>query len=299
VKQHTQHTLTKCPVCQSGNIEFFLKSKDYFLTGEDFYITSCANCGFKFTNPRPIESELSKYYESNAYISHASEARNTFEKMYSLVRNFTIKSKIRIIKKYFKSGTVLDIGSGTGDFLYQLKRQGFYSKGIEANEQAREFSNNQRGLDVVSSNDYKLIPEQSCHVITMWHVLEHIFYLDKQIHEIKRILKSNGVLIIAVPNLNSYDAKYYQNYWAAYDVPRHLYHFEKKTIKRLFENHQFELIKIKPMYFDSFYVSILSEKYKNGKKGIVKPFIIGMISNLKASMQKKNYSSLIYVFKLK
>jgi len=299
VERDKIHTLETCPVCNHSDFELFLNTKDYFLSGENFQIQCCKNCSFKFTNPRPLESELQKYYESPEYISHAVESRNIFEKIYTVVRSITIYTKFRLVKKFFRTGVILDIGSGTGEFLNYLNKKGISSKGIEAIEKAREFSKVQYGLEVLSPQNYNSIPDQSFHVITMWHVLEHIFDLEKQIKEMKRILVNNGILIIAVPNLNSYDSRYYNKYWAAFDLPRHLYHFEQYSIKQLFENHQFELIKIKPMYFDSFYVSLLSEKYKTGKRKIVRPFFIGLISNLLAGIRKKNYSSLVYVFKLK
>jgi predicted SAM-dependent methyltransferase len=132
----------------------------------------------------------------------------------------------------------------------------------------------------------------------MWHVLEHVPDLNNRIEEIKSLLKQSGVLLIAVPNSSALDALHYKQYWAAYDVPRHLYHFTPITMQKLFTKHGFVLAQTLPMHFDSFYVSLLSEKYMHGKSRVIPAVINGVRSNLSA-MNSGNYSSLIYVFKLK
>lgn len=293
------NTLETCPVCGSSDFISYLESQDFFLSKETFQIVECKNCQFKFTNPRPLESDISKYYESIEYISHSNDSQISFSKIYSLVRNYTIHLKIKLIKKYFKSGNVLDIGSGTGEFLNHLRKFGFTTKGIEANQKARDFSITRHKLDVSDIGEYNFISSNSFDVITLWHVLEHIYNLQQQIFEIKRLLKNDGVLILALPNIKSYDAQHYSKYWAALDLPRHLSHFEKSTLDYLFKENGFELVEIIPMYFDSFYISILSEKYRSGKYHLFRAILIGLFSNFLAMFRNKNYSSLIYIFRLK
>ncbi|MCB9186630.1 MAG: methyltransferase domain-containing protein [Flavobacteriales bacterium] len=129
--------------------------------------------------------------------------------------------------------------------------------------------------------------------------MEHVHRLDETLIEFHRILKPNGNLIIAVPNHTSYDAKIYREDWAAYDVPRHLYHFNPLTIEPLLNDAGFELTRMKPMWFDSVYVSLLSEKNR-GNSGLVawlRAGLIGTLSNLSAVFDTKKCSSVIYVFK--
>ena len=237
---------------------------------------------------------LPKYYESDDYISHTDGKRSLFEKVYHWVKSYSLKKKVSLINSFHpEKGRLLDIGAGTGDFLATAKANGWQITGLEPNEKAR---NSAISKGVSFENDSKSIENQSFDVITMWHVLEHVPDIEQQIKDLKRLLRPNGTIIIAVPNYKSFDAKYYGEFWAAYDVPRHLWHFSKVSIEKLVAKENMKLVKILPMVFDSFYVSLLSEKYKNGKMNFFKAFYIGMQSNLKAK-QSLEHSSHIYVIK--
>lgn len=272
----------------------FLTVKDNSVSAEIFELYKDQALDMLITTPQPAESELGKYYESDDYISHTDGKRSLFEKAYQFVKNIALKNKLTLINSLHpEKGKILDIGTGTGDFLAISRNNGWKTTGIEPNDKARQIAI-EKGVRF--AEDTALLENQSFDVITMWHVLEHVPNLEKQISELKRLLKPNGTIIIAVPNFNSYDAKYYGVFWAAYDVPRHLWHFSKTAIKLLFEEKQMQLVKVLPMKFDAFYVSLLSEKYKTGKMNFMTAFLLGIKSNSKA---KKNleYSSHIYVIK--
>ena len=272
----------------------YLVVKDFSVSGEVFELLLDAEYDLLKTNPQPNPESLSRYYESDDYISHTDSKRSLFEKVYQLVKIRAIKQKVSLIQ-YWQSGTgsVLDIGCGTGDFLSAAKKNNWKAVGMEPSPKAKA-SAKQKGICLVES--YQELENNFFDVITMWHVLEHVSDLENQIKELKRLLKPNGTIIIAVPNYKSYDASYYGKFWAAYDVPRHLWHFSKTALEKLFALQNLKLKKVNPMWFDSFYVSLLSEKYKTGKMNPFSAFWIGLQSNLKAR-KSLEYSSHIYIFK--
>lgn len=268
--------------------------KDNSVSKEIFELQYDENLDMLITYPQPKENDLARYYESEDYISHTDGKRSLFEKVYHFIKNIALKNKLSLINDLQKSkGNLLDIGAGTGDFLSVAKNNGWNAVGIEPSEKAKTIAK-AKGVELKSNlSDFE---NNSFDVITMWHVLEHVPNLENQIKELKRLLKPNGTILIAVPNFKSFDANYYKEFWAAYDVPRHLWHFSKTAIQKLFAKEDLKLVKILPMKFDSFYVSLLSEKYKTGKMNYFKAFSIGLQSNLKAK-QNFEYSSHIYVLK--
>jgi len=277
-----------------SNKKYFLTVRDHSVSKETFELYHDEELDMLITSPQPSLDNLGRYYESEDYISHTDGKRSLFEKAYHFVKGIALKNKLALINSYqFDKGRILDIGAGTGDFLSVAKNDGWETIGIEPSDKAKEIAS-KKGVTFVANTSE--LENHSFDVITMWHVLEHVPDLDYQIKELKRLLKPNGTLIVAVPNFKSFDAKYYGTFWAAYDVPIHFWHFSKTSLKMLFEKEGMKLEKILPMKFDSFYVSLLSEKYKNGKMNFVKAFFIGLLSNLKAN-QNLEYSSLIYVLK--
>jgi 2-polyprenyl-3-methyl-5-hydroxy-6-metoxy-1,4-benzoquinol methylase len=271
-----------------------LSVKDHSISKEEFDLYRDESIDLVFTYPQPSDSKLAAYYESEDYISHTDGKRSLFEKAYQFVKGIALKKKVNLINELRPNkGILLDIGAGTGDFLAEAKRDGWQTIGIEPNEKAR----NSAMLKKVNFVDSSIALENnSVDIITMWHVLEHVPDIQAQIKELKRLIKPNGAIVIAVPNFNSYDANHYKDFWAAYDVPRHLWHFSRQSIKVLFEREKLQLIKTVPMVFDAFYVSLLSEKYKTGKMNFVSAFIIGLKSNWKARSTNE-YSSHIYIIK--
>ncbi|MFV0565007.1 MAG: class I SAM-dependent methyltransferase [Flavobacteriaceae bacterium] len=274
-----------------------LKLNDYSVSGEAFQLYKNLEFGFLETHPKPNQDKLPDYYKSENYISHTDTKRNVFEKLYHTVRAFALNRKIRLISKYTSpEKNLLDIGCGTGDFLKTAQQHNWGILGIEPNAQARTIANTKTKNAVFAPDKLLTLKPSTFDVITLWHVLEHLPDLENQIEIYKALLKPNGTLIVAVPNYKSYDAQFYKQHWAAYDVPRHLWHFNRKSVSALFSKYHLKVTKTKPMWFDAFYVSLLSEQYKSGKMNYVKAFIIGMLSNLKA-VGTKEASSLIYVIK--
>ncbi|MEP5338877.1 MAG: class I SAM-dependent methyltransferase [Algibacter sp.] len=274
-----------------------LKVKDFSVSGEEFELIENSEYGFLETTPQPSSDKLPEYYKSEDYISHTDSQRNLFEKIYHLVRKISLKKKLSLINSYSeKSKSLLDVGSGTGDFLQIAQQNNWTVSGIEPNEEARGIANKKTNDSVFETEQLLKFKENSFDVITLWHVLEHLPNLEDHIKTFKKLLKPNGTLIIAVPNYKSFDAKHYKNFWAALDVPRHLWHFNRASISKLVGKESMNVINIKPMLFDAFYVSLLSEKYKMGKMNPIKGFWIGLLSNIK-SISTKEASSLIYSIK--
>jgi 2-polyprenyl-3-methyl-5-hydroxy-6-metoxy-1,4-benzoquinol methylase len=289
--------IESCPVCNASVFLPFIECKDYTVSKESFQINSCSSCGFKFTNPRPDDSVLSNYYKSEEYISHSNTSKGIISKLYKFVRNRTLRQKLNMLNGYVSRGTILDYGCGTGMFLKTCQEDGWKAFGMEPDDGARKIASEQ-GLNVFSDKErlQTYITNQTFDAITLWHVLEHVTDLSNTLSFFKRKLNTGGVLIIAVPNHTSYDAKCYGEFWAAYDVPRHIYHFEPSTMQKLLSSFGFKLQEMRPMKFDSFYVSMLSEKYKTGSINYFKAFITGLKSNLNAKSPGM-YSSVIYIFK--
>tara|TARA_R110002111_G_scaffold121226_2_gene184886 strand:+ start:1634 stop:2404 length:771 start_codon:yes stop_codon:yes gene_type:complete len=247
------------------------------------------------TFPQPKGEKLSEYYKSEDYISHTDTKRNLLEFAYHKVREISLKRKLKLINSFqSETKTILDIGCGTGDFLETALKDNWNITGIEPNENARQIANSKTSNSVFETEHLKKLQPNSFDVITLWHVLEHLPDLEMHTTLFKSLLKSNGTLVIAVPNYKSYDAEYYKNFWAAFDVPRHLWHFSKTSISEIFKTKNMKLVKTLPMKFDAYYVCLLSEKYKSGFMNPIKAFWVGWQSNRKAK-HSNEYSSHIYV----
>lgn len=288
---------THCPVCKSDSIQPALKATDHTVSQEEFSIWHCSNCTARFTQDVPEQEDISSYYASADYISHSDTKEGIINSLYHLVRKRTLASKRKLVVKQtgVDKGEILDIGCGTGAFLDTMKKAGWNTTGLEPDAAARVKA--VELYDINPQEPLKLfeLPAASYQSITMWHVLEHVHQLHEYIEQIATLLAEKGKLFIAVPNYTSKDAAIYGEHWAAYDVPRHLYHFSPQSIEKLLKTYNLKLITCRPMWFDSFYVSMLSEKYKNGKGNILKAVINGFLSNLKALGDTKKCSSVIYV----
>ncbi len=279
------------------NKKTYLTVKDHSVSGEVFQLLYDDEFDMLITSPQPSEDELPKYYKSQDYISHTDTQRNLFEKLYHFIRRISLKKKLKLINLFFsEEKMLLDIGCGTGEFLKIAQQNNWAVFGIEPNEIARSIANKKTNNSVSDIEKLSNFKPQSFDVITLWHVLEHLPRLEEHISILKSLLKSNGTLIITVPNYKSYDAKYYKEFWAAYDAPRHLWHFSQSSISKLVVKENMQVFKTLPMKFDSYYVSLLSEKYKSGSMNIFNALRIGWLSNFKAR-QSTEFSSLIFCVK--
>jgi len=287
---------TNCPVCGSAEINPLLTVKDHSVSKEDFVIWQCSNCSLRFTQDVPDEVSIGRYYQSSDYISHSNTSKGLINQLYQKVRNYTLDRKAKlIIGQTVKQGKILDLGAGVGAFLNTMKEKGWEVTGIEPDAGARQQAKNLFNIDLRETDVLNQLPENSFDAITLWHVLEHVHQLHAYVERLKNLLKADGKLFIAVPNYESLDSSVYKLYWAAYDVPRHLYHFTPKAINALITQHGLKIVSKKPMWFDSFYISLLSSKYKNGKTKWLGAALSGLRSNLKALFNKDHCSSIIYI----
>lgn len=297
VKQNNfMEKIPYCLICSSDKFIPFIRCKDYTVSQENFELLQCSNCNFVFTNPRPPQSQIGKYYKAEDYISHTETQKGFINKLYHFARIYTIKQKLSLIEKLSPKGNLLDIGCGTGNFLASAKNNGWNITGIETDADARNIAHQKCSTTIFDEEQLDVL-ESQFNIITMWHVLEHVHELKQRISQLKRLLKPDGSLIIAVPNCASYDAQHYKEFWAAYDVPRHLYHFKPENIEQLFSTYGLEVTSILPMKLDAYYVAMLSEKYKGGN--FLSAIWHGFKSNWHAKFHKYTYSSQIYIIKHK
>ena len=291
---HSIH-YTNCPVCQGSRLTEVLKVKDHTVSGEIFPIVVCEQCGFWLTQDIPSPEHMAPYYQSEDYISHSNTSKGIINRLYQIVRKRTLKQKRKLIISSTGKGkgNLLDVG--TGAFTAEMHLYGWEVTGLEPDEGARKIAKEVNKMDLRPINDFFQLPPHSFDAITLWHVLEHVHDLNNYMKQFRELLKPGGKLFIAVPNHDSADAAIYKEYWAAYDVPRHLYHFTPSVMNKLVENHGMRILQHLPMWYDSFYISLLSSRYKNGKASLVNAFITGLRSNWKALFNARKCSSVIYV----
>jgi 2-polyprenyl-3-methyl-5-hydroxy-6-metoxy-1,4-benzoquinol methylase len=294
--------LSKCPLCKSGLFLNYTEIKDHAVSKESFILCQCQKCSLLFTNPRPIEEEIGPYYDFPEYYSHEKNNKSLTHVLYNKVRNYAVIEKVKLITELKGEGKLLDYGCGTGEFLNAAKVKGWKIKGVEPTSKARNHANSILANSVVENID-QIDEKKKFDVISLFHVLEHIHTLRKTIKKILKHLKSNGYILIAIPNPDSYDAKKYGKQWAGWDVPRHLYHFNQTAIKNFEQVFDLELVKINPMPFDSYYVSLLSEGYIKPNQSTVSKYLkaikTGWKSNTSAKGQLGQYSSNLFIFKKK
>jgi 2-polyprenyl-3-methyl-5-hydroxy-6-metoxy-1,4-benzoquinol methylase len=288
---------TACPVCGSASVQFALSVKDHSVSKKEFPVWQCSACDLRFTQDVPDAISIGSYYQSEDYISHTNTSKGLVNKLYQFVRKRTMTAKRKLVSKEtgLDKGALLDIGSGVGSFVATMKEHGWSVTGLEPDAGAREVAKKTYTIELENIEKLFQLPANSFDAITLWHVLEHVHDLQSYIAQLQTLLKDNGRLLIAVPNYTAKDAAIYKEYWAAYDVPRHLYHFSPQSIKTLVERHGMSVKKYKPMWYDSFYISLLSSKYKNGKSNLIAAFFNGLRSNINAIGNPQKCSSVIYI----
>lgn len=286
----------KCPWCGSNKAQINLWLKDEFLTKKDFHICECLNCGLLYTMPRPSKEKIGAYYKSDEYYSHQENKKGFVPRLYEAIKKINLKHKFRLASRDLPVGKLLDIGCGVGDFLHVAENKGWQCTGVEPSEEAREIARQRIKGDLLYSEDLEQLPDQSFDLITMWHVLEHVDDLKWQVAQLQRLIKPNGRIVIAVPNYRSYDGRFYNAYWAAYDVPRHLNHFNKTVLTKMFKTSGLSLVCMDKLVWDAYYISFMSEQYKHHFMPLVRGVFRGLVSNAKAR-RSGEWSSLVYVFR--
>ena len=294
-------TIKACPLCGGTHLERALTCVDHYATGEVFHLCRCSECGFLFTQDFPVEAEIGRYYATPDYISHSDTRKGVMNSVYHWVRAYMLGRKARLVMReaHRKTGHLLDIGTGTGYFPATMKRRGWTVEAVEKNEGARRFAAEHFGLDVRPEGDLQGMKAESFDVITLWHVMEHLEHLNETWELLHRLLTDKGVLVVAVPNCSSYDAQKYGAYWAAYDVPRHLWHFTPDTMQRFGARHGFILAEHYPMLFDAFYVSMLTERHLHHSCPFLRGLLTGTLAWFSSLVRKERSSSMIYVFRKK
>ncbi len=289
--------LDQCPICDGHEFHHHLTCQDYTVSGEYFDIVECETCEFRFTNPRPSPDEIGQYYESDDYTPHQDTGQGLIDTLYRWVRLYTLRSKHRLIASLVSTppGRLLDFGCGTGEFLDLCQSNGWEARGLEPDSGAQEVAATKYGLTVEDPADIQEFPSDHFDVITLWHVLEHVPQLSDTIEELKRTLAPTGTLVVAVPNCASLDAQYYGEHWAAYDVPRHLYHFRPPDVRRLFDPFGMTVTDTRPMRLDAFYVSLLSEQYRDGWR--LRAPVVALLSTLWATRHPHQYSAQMYLIR--
>lgn len=290
---------TRCPVCHSDSLLQNHISADWLVSGETYPVMRCKRCGFMFTNSYPGEELIGKYYKSEEYISHSNSATGLSGKLYKLARTLMLSRKNKLISGYisYPGSTLLDIGCGTGHFVAFMNRQGWNAAGIERDRDAREYAAKINKIEVTGDESVQHLTQSHYDVITLWHVLEHFHDPGTAIRQAAGALKPEGIIVVALPNHASYDADHYGADWAAWDVPRHLWHFNPDSFSLFAESHDLEIVKKASMPFDSFYVSILSEKAKASGLSLIKGMFWGLISLAAALFNVNRSSSVIYILK--
>lgn len=288
---------THCPVCDATGINPVLKARDHTVSREEFSIWECSSCGLRFTQDVPGPAAIYRYYQSENYISHSNISRGLVNRLYQQVRKRTLKGKRKLVRRVTgkMNGSLLDIGSGTGAFVHAMRSAGWEVTGLEPDPGARKMAKETFGVDLQDAEALFLLEAERYDLISLWHVLEHVHELHRYVEQIKTLLKDSGRILVAVPNYTSKDASVYKEYWAAWDVPRHLYHFSPDAIKVLMERHGLKILGYKPMWYDSFYISMLSSRYRNGTMNLAAAFLNGLRSNFGAWQDVKRCSSVIYI----
>jgi 2-polyprenyl-3-methyl-5-hydroxy-6-metoxy-1,4-benzoquinol methylase len=286
-----------CPICRSNELRQVLEAKDYTVSGEKFQIVECVTCSLRLTQDVPDAESIGPYYKAEDYISHTNTSKGLINRIYLSVRTRTLTAKRKLVENYTKrsNGDILDYGSGVGSFVNEMKKNGWSTTGLEPDPDARARAKHLYGIDILPSDSMAGVTTESVDAITLWHVLEHVHELNNCIQELKRVLKADGRIFIAVPNYTSHDAGVYKEFWAAYDVPRHLYHFSPRSMEKLMQAHGLKIVAHKQMWYDSFYISLLSSKYKNGSSNWLGAFWNGLVSNMKALSNARKCCSVIYV----
>ncbi len=285
-----------CPICQHTDLVSVFDVIDQLVSRDSFTLLECKKCGCRLTNGAPDIASSPQYYQSENYISHSNTSTGLINRIYQLVRKQTLRQKVKWVERSTgqSGGRILDVGSGTGAFVAALRKAGWQADGLEPDATARMVAQDDFGVALLDIDRLFTLPAASFDAITLWHVLEHVHGLNEYMQQFHRLLRPGGSLLIALPNHTSLDAAHFGKWWAAYDVPRHLYHFSPRSIEILSQQHRFSLRSMRPMWYDAFYIALLSHQHKTGNSRWLASILVGLRSNLAAYRRKDRASSLVY-----
>ena len=290
---------TPCPLCGASGQMPYADCIDFTVSKESFILLRCPQCGVVFTSNPPKESETIRYDTLDLKLKLGDSPRGLTDKLYYYVRHRMLRKKASIVESqsYRTGGTLLNYGAKTGYFSHYMERRGWKVTSIEKYHEERQFSLetfHHRMYDVSEMD--RLTPE-TFDVITLWHVFEHCYNPNGLLNRFYRLLRPGGILLIACPNICSTDAMHYGANWAAYNVPRHLWHFNPTSLSNLLNKHGFTLMHRQKLSYDCFYISVLSEKNKNSKMPFLRGMWFGMRCWFISLARLDKSSSLVYVFR--
>ncbi len=218
-----------CNLCGCSQSSLLFTSRDY-ISREYFNVVRCNSCGLAYTNPRPSIQEIERFYGRHYYGKNNARFKGLFELLVRLFR----RQRTQRLLNLKKSGCILDIGCGRGQMLHEFQKRGWQTFGTELAESKAQAAREEFGLNVLAA------PIETCNfegnffdVVTLWHVLEHLPYPRETLQEINRILKEDGLLVVAVPHFDSFEARIFKEKWFHLDVPRHYYHFSLQTLTQM------------------------------------------------------------------
>jgi len=246
---------------------------------------------------------MAEHYQAEGYdpFQEVESGSSLSQKLYALAKPFGLSWKRRLVSRYLPHpGSLLEIGTGTGSFLDTMHKGGWEVQGCEKDDNAARFAREKLHLDVFNGDlsDVKDLKE-SYDAVTFWHSLEHIHRIKENLSVVKKVIKQDGRLFIALPNPDSCDAAIYANRWVAWDAPRHLWHFKPSAMEGLLRQYGFRLIRCHAMPLDPFYNSLLSEFLHSGGGWWRYPLrfpSVAMLSFIQGIIDSRKGSSVTYVF---
>ncbi len=288
-----------CPLCGASGQIPYAGCTDYTVSKEHYTLMRCPSCGMVYTLDPPSQDKMAQYDKLGLKLKLGDSPSGLIGKLYYRVRSYMLGRKAHIVESqsYRTAGTLLNYGAKTGFFSHRMERRGWKVISVEKYHEERQFSLEMFHHRMIDLNEMDKLRPGTFDVITLWHVFEHNPHPDKLLDRFYDLLRPGGILVMACPNICSTDAMHYGPYWAAYDVPRHLWHFSPTSLCNLVHKHGFTLMHHESMPFDSFYISILSEKQMRHKLAFIRGFLYGLHSWLVSLSKRGKSSSLVYVFR--
>jgi SAM-dependent methyltransferase len=288
-----------CIVCGSGQRHPHLRAPNRFNVGEVFPLVQCSQCGFVYLSPRPSQESIGSHYEDEGYHPHQAEAAGVVDRIYRISRDWNLRYKRWMVESHHRKGALLDFGCGTGEFLAEMRANGWQVTGVEPAAQARAVA---EGLGVRASADLEGC-DGPYDVITLWHVLEHVHEAAGQFRRLCELLTPGGILVMALPNIGSVDSRAYGANWVALDAPRHLFHFRPQDVRRFAVARGLTPAGGGVLPLDTPYNVLLSEQLAGqvvrGTRlfGLFRAIRVALAASIRGAIDRSRSSSPVYVFR--